>query len=147
MSEVKALTELTWDGIRALEMTQWLWLSMAEGGLQRGDQLPAEEPTQLSHIWAWSDTALLRIRADDALPGRYVGAMVARPAENDLAEVQLWATDSGKISAEAGRSFRAGGPEPRLWEYRVWVGETERMPLTFYCGEPGKAETGATPGR
>lgn len=143
---ITALENPTWQSIRELKMTGWLWLSMAEGGLSRGDELPVIPPSQLSHVWGWSETHLVRIRADHALENGFVGALVERSAvvsQQENEPVKLWPADSGKIARKF-KGFHDDHAQPniQLREYTYYLMQedqqsesrkTQRVPLTFYC--------------
>lgn len=137
MTEVKPLGASSWDELVKLKADGWLWLDMEEGGLHHGT-LPAAQPAQLSHLWGWSATELVRVRVDASLPGGMVGARVAVVDAGSAQDVTVWGNDSGKIRMP-GRDFHddSGAPTVILQQHVVAVTSTQgsgstRVPLTFY---------------
>lgn len=137
MTEVKPLGASSWDELVKLKADGWLWLDMEEGGLHHGT-LPAAQPAQLSHLWGWSATELVRVRVDGSLPGGMVGARVAVAEAGAPQDVAVWGNDSGKIRMP-GSAFHdnSGAPAVTLQQHVVAVASkhgsgSTRVPLTFY---------------
>ncbi len=128
---IEAMTGVTWESLRRLKVSEWLWLDMVGQGLHRADALPEAQPAQLSHLWGWGSEMLFRIRADRSLPGGFVGASVAREGLGPGAEAILWPEGIGRVgdqTAALRRSLRLTAHEVRVDEASV------TMHITFYEG-------------
>lgn len=128
-----AMTEVTWESLRRLEVSGWLWLDMVGQGLHQAESLPESPPAQLSHLWGWGPEALFRVRADRSLPGGFVGASVARAGLGPGTEAVLWPEGIGRVGDQTAALRRS----LRLTSHEVAVegasaSGTGRSSITFY---------------
>lgn len=131
---VNALRSPTWESLSGLRLAGWLWLDMTEGGLHRGPALPSDPPSQLSHLWGWSGSVLVRVRADISLPTGFVGATVALADAGAGTRVPLWGSDPGRVQIVS-REFHGPSKEANvtLTQYTCSVTNgADQMPLVFY---------------
>lgn len=57
----------SWDQIRDMQCSEWLWLDMEQPGVHLSDALPATPSRQLTHVWGWADGLAVRVRVDPDL--------------------------------------------------------------------------------
>jgi len=124
-------------------MDEWLWMDTdtSSRGLHLVNQLPSEQPVQVTHVWGWSETQLVRARVDIDLPGGGVVGAVLTLAEGDEGVLaQVWKENDGRINAVYPPSLTARSGLVRLHAVdhptRMSDGELELSRLQFLKLEP-----------
>lgn len=141
---LEAIGPCSWQDLGQRPMDKWLWMDtdVQAHGIHLVDALPPDRPAEVTHVWAWSKTAILRARVDIDLPdGGVVGSVLHLAGEgpgDEVAytrrQVQLWNPSDGRIGAVYPAELTALTGEVHSFEVVVEDrsgAQVSLMPLTF----------------